>query len=176
LEKKLVEIKAAYDNLDKARAVLEKLEAKFLGSFKQVDTYFNVKRGRLKLREVEGARAAQLIYYQRQNLKGPKESDVVIVETPDANEMKDIMDAVFGIKVVVEKRRDVYIYKGVRIHLDEVRDLGTFVEFEKETTSEDIERDRKLLRDLMRALGIVEEDLIRESYSDLLLERSASPG
>jgi adenylate cyclase class IV len=53
-----------------------------------------------------------------------------------------------------------------------VSSLGNFIEFEKETREEAIEKDTLKLKRLMDILGIKESDLIEGSYSDLLIERN----
>ena len=69
--KTLVELKAKIDNIDKVREKILKLNAEFIGKFHQIDTYFNVPKGRLKLREVEGKPYAQLIYLSLIHISEP---------------------------------------------------------------------------------------------------------
>jgi len=58
----------------------------------------------------------------------------------------------------------------MRIHLDRVEDLGEFIEFEGVVPDGgDSARFASLLTDLRQSFGIEEEDLLRGSYSDLLL-------
>jgi adenylate cyclase class IV len=56
-----IEIKARCNDLDKIRSILKTKNALFKGVDNQVDTYFNSKIGRLKLRE--GNIESNLIYY-----------------------------------------------------------------------------------------------------------------
>jgi predicted adenylyl cyclase CyaB len=139
------------------------------GTLLQRDTYFEVPRGRLKLREEPDA-VAQLIAYERPDLAGNKESRYRLVEVPDPAELRDALASVLGITVIVSKSRRLFIHDGVRIHLDRVDDLGDFIEFEGVAADgEDPSRFAALLDDLRGSLGIRDEDLLRESYSDLLL-------
>ncbi len=170
MEKTLVEIKAKCKNLDRVRRKLKKVGAEFVGVFHQIDTYFVVGEKRLKLREIEGEKTAKLIYYLRENIRGPKVSNILIVGTTEGDELKKILNDVLGIKVVVDKKREIYKYKGVQIHLDEVKNLGSFIEFEMRIPKGAEARGRKYLKNLMNELEIVEKDLITGSYSDLLLE------
>lgn len=72
-------------------------------------------------------------------------------------------------KVVVGKARRLFVHEGVRIHLDRVDELGDFIEFEGVAAEgDDPRRFADLLDSLREAFGIHEEDLLRESYSDLL--------
>ena len=54
-EHSLVELKARVENIDSFRKRLSELKAERIGSFHQTDTYFEVPKGRLKLRQMEGA-------------------------------------------------------------------------------------------------------------------------
>jgi len=167
--KTLVELKAKIDNIDKIREKILKLNAKFIGKFHQIDTYFNVPKGRLKLREVEGKPYAQLIYYERENIAAPKKSKVFILEISNPEEFKEKTEKILGIKSVVDKVREVYTYRETKIHLDSVKKLGYFIEFEKETSDLEIENCRKFLEKMMEKLKIKRENLIGLSYGELIL-------
>jgi predicted adenylyl cyclase CyaB len=162
-----VEIKARCAHPEQVRSVLVQRKARFAGRDHQVDTYFHVEQGRLKLREgnIENA----LIHYRRPNESGPKTSDVLLY--PSSPGLKEILVAALGVLVAVEKQREIYYLENVKIHLDQVEGLGSFVEIEA-AGDENAER-RALLgqcRELMTAFGVREEDLVAESYSDLLLQ------
>ncbi|RLE80467.1 MAG: class IV adenylate cyclase [Thermoprotei archaeon] len=167
--KKLVEIKARYKDLDYVRRRLKELNAKHVGVFHQVDTYFLIGDKRLKLREVEGQSYAQLVYYLREDIKGPKVSNVMLVRVLDSDTLKRVLEDILGIKVVVDKIREIYLYKGVQVHLDQVKGLGTFIEFEMNIENRKVDEGKQFLKELMRELGVKESDLIERSYSDLML-------
>ena len=162
-----VEIKARCLDPGRVRAVLGERNARFAGVDQQVDTYFRVPQGRLKLREgnIENA----LIYYCRPNVSGPKTSDVLLSAASPG--LKEILAGALGVLVAVEKRREISYLDNVKIHLDRVQKAGNFVEIE---AAGDEQADRGALlaqcRELMEAFGIREQDLIAESYSDLLLQ------
>jgi predicted adenylyl cyclase CyaB len=137
-----------------------------------VDTYFEVPRGRLKLREEPDA-AAHLIAYERPDLAAQKESRYRLIEVPEPAQLKEALAVVLGIKVVVSKDRRLFVLGDVRIHLDNVANLGDFIEFEGVAANGgDPIAFAEVLEDLRRSFGIRDEDLLRESYSDLL--RSAA--
>lgn len=169
-ESRLVELKARVKNLDSARKQLASLKARCIGTFHQIDTYFDVPKGRLKLREVEGQEEVELVYYEREDISGPKRSNVFILGIRNSGTFKALFEKVLEKKVKVDKTREIYRHKGTQIHLDTVQGLGEFVEFERKTrgSAEDISKDKKVLKDLMTKFGIQKEDLIKESYSDLL--------
>jgi len=169
-EKKiLVELKAKIDDLNRIRSEILELNANFVGRFHQIDTYFNVPKGRLKLREVEGRSYAQLIYYERENIAAPKKSEVFILEISNPKEFKEKTGKILGIKSIVDKIREIYIYDETKIHLDFVKGLGSFIEFEKETSDSEVGNGRKFLEKLMEKLKIKRENLIELSYGELIL-------
>jgi len=165
-----IEIKAKTDRHDEIREILESKNADFIGTDNQIDTYFKVNSGRLKIRE--GNIENQLIYYLRENTENPKQSDVILFKTDPGSSLKEILKQSVGILVVVEKRRDIYFIDNVKFHLDSVKGLGTFVEIEAIDTDGIIGKEK--LSDqcnyYLDLLQIPHEDMIPESYSDLLIK------
>jgi adenylate cyclase class 2 len=110
-----------------------------------------------------------LIAYERPDLSDHKESRYRLIEMPEPAEALDALATVLGISIVVSKTRHLFLFKGVRIHLDRVEGLGDFVEFEGVAADGgDPSGFAKLLNDLRRSFGIQDDDLLRVSYSDLL--------
>jgi homotetrameric cytidine deaminase len=131
------------------------------GELTQRDTYFAGARGRLKLRQ-QTPGEAELIQYRRPDEAGPRVSEFRLVPVGDVAALEQALDAALGTLVVVEKRRRLLLWEGVRIHLDGVAGLGTYLELEApEDGAEKIDKLRKTLQ-----IG----DLIAGSYSDLLLD------
>jgi adenylate cyclase class 2 len=164
-----VEIKAICNDLEKIRQILLERNAKFIGLDHQVDTYFRSSSGRLKLRE--GNIENNLIWYQRPDQAGPKTSHCVLYKTEKDSALKAILHDAMGVMVVVDKEREIYFIDNIKIHLDQVKGLGTFLEIEAQ--SEEGDKSEELLNrqcvQLMDEFGIRNEDLVNESYSDLLL-------
>lgn len=136
----------------------------------QQDTYFVVPEGRLKLRR-ESAAPAQLIAYERADRTSARESRYRIAEVPDATETEAALAAVLGVKVQVSKQRRLFLLGDVRIHLDLVVGLGSFIELEAvagQAATADFGVELSRLR---RAFQIDESDLVAESYSDLKCHR-----
>ena len=136
-------------------------------SLVQTDTYFRFKNGRLKLREF-GKGKAELIFYHRNEKKGRRWSNYSILSISDIKKTKEFFKGALGIDVVVRKSRHVYYYKGqARIHLDRIKKLGMFIEFEVF-----LKRDRKkailLFNELVDVFGIEGKNVIRGSYADLI--------
>jgi adenylate cyclase class 2 len=163
-----LELKARDRDPARSHRVCAELGATDEGTLAQLDTYFGVPRGRLKLRE-QPPGSAQLIAYARAEDRGSKESRYRIVAVPEASEMKAALAAALGIRVEVRKARRLFLWEGVRIHLDEVEELGSFIEFEGVATA-DTEADgfAPLLTDLRRRFLIEDDDLLAVSYSDLV--------
>jgi len=171
-EHTLVELKARVDNLTIIRKKLIGLGAEYIQTCRQIDLYFEVPKGWLKLREVEGESVAKLIYYEREKTVGPKRSDVYIVKIEKAEFLEVLLKKILQTKIVVDKVREIYELEGTQIHLDSVKKLGIFVEFERETSADgDVSlRDLKVLEELKEKLGISSDNLERASYSDIILQ------
>jgi homotetrameric cytidine deaminase len=139
------------------------------GVLRQRDTYFGRARGRLKLREQEPG-VAQLIAYQRADDEGARTSAYRIAEVGEPAELREALDSALGTLVVVDKRRHLLLYEGVRIHLDDVDGLGAFVELEGVAAPDsDLSREQDLVERLRTQLALGEP--VPVSYSDLLLDQ-----
>lgn len=174
-----VEIKAKTSNSELIRKYLTEQGAFYNGMDHQVDTFFQIPvgNGRLKLREgnIENA----LIHYHRPNQAGPKTSEVTHFETSISAGLKEVLQKALGELVTVDKVRYIFFIQNVKFHLDEVKDLGSFVEIEAidKDGSIGIKALDEQCRYYMQALGIQPNDLIDVAYADLLLnERQAPPG
>ena len=83
------------------------------------------------------------------------------------------LESSLGIRAVVEKERKLLMYRNVRIHLDRVVNLGTFLELEAVVlTDKDRLEAHGMLSDLRRSLKIEESDLLPLSYSEMILSLS----
>ena len=173
----MVELKAKVENLDPVREKLIKLTAKRIGTFRQTDIYFDAPKGRLKLRKTENPDEAELVYYERENVAKIKESSVFVLKIQNPVQFENLLKRILRTKIVIEKLREIYWYQGTQIHLDMVESLGTFVEFERKTSTfpDALRSSRRVLERLMQQLGINSENLEKMSYSDLI-ERAKSNG
>jgi predicted adenylyl cyclase CyaB len=163
----LVELKARYEDLGKARALLAGSEK--VGTVRQVDTYFSLGERRLKLRSVDGRSEGQLIYYERPDEGRVKPSAVRLASLEDARAVLEILRRAFPVLAEVRKTREIYRHQGVQVHLDLVDGLGRFIEFERALDSPgQQEEGRRQLEALKAYFQIPDEDLMASSYSDLL--------
>jgi len=99
-----VEIKAKCQNQNSIREILKLNKADFKGIDRQIDTYFKVNSGRLKLRE--GNIENSLIFYERENKEGPKQSNVILFKTTKDSSLKEILTKLFEILAIVDKNRE----------------------------------------------------------------------
>jgi predicted adenylyl cyclase CyaB len=166
-----LELKARLRDVAAVEPLLRELGGARQWSLRQVDTYFNVSHGRLKLREQEGRDVAELIAYDRANEIEVRASDYQLVPVPDPAALKCALTRTLGVRVVVAKRRTLWLWHNVRIHLDHVDGLGTFLEFEAvlATPDESEAPSRERLDQLTRALNVDDADLLAGSYSDLIV-------
>jgi len=169
-----VEIKARCRDLQAARDRLAAAGARLEGTDLQTDTYFRVPQGRLKLREgnIENA----LIFYRRPSQAAPKRSDVLLHPVAGGASLKAALAEALGVRVVVRKRREIYRLDNLKLHVDEVEELGTFVEIEAIDADGQVGVERLTAQcgEWMDRLGVREDDLVDRSYADLLDGYSAS--
>jgi len=136
----------------------------------QIDTFFIVERGRLKVRRFADG-TGELIHYQRPDAEGPKTSRYALCPVTDADLLVQVLRGVLPAGTVVCKRRELLLAGRTRIHLDEVAGLGSFMELEVVLApGEDPAAGEAEARELMARLGIAPADLVAEAYVDLLTE------
>jgi predicted adenylyl cyclase CyaB len=164
-----LEIKARCADLETARERTRALATSCVGIDRQTDTYFATRRGRLKLRE-SSLSGGQLVPYLRPDQTGPKRADYGVIPIEEPERVKALLSEILGVHRVVRKVREIWLHENVRIHLDEVEELGSFVELEAvyDGAPESLSAQERKVRSLMDQLGIGEEDLVDVSYEGLL--------
>lgn len=166
---KIFEFKARVDNAAIYEQKLLLLNPTYIGIDEQIDTYFNVSHGRLKLRE--GAIENALIQYTRENISDLKESSVVLYKHKPDNALKEILKLQFGIKAIVNKKRSIYFINNIKFHFDIVEGLGHFIEVEA------IDDNNMFMIDDLKSqcdyyynyFKLDKSYLVDKSYSDLIL-------
>jgi len=162
------EFKAKANKLAELETKLQTLKPRFAGEDHQIDTYFKVEKGRLKLREgnIENA----LIFYERENIANAKTSNILLYKHSPDTALKAILTTTLGVKIVVEKRRRIYFLENIKFHFDTVEGLGTFIEVEAidETGKIGKEKLQAQCREYAAFFNINETDYVALSYSDLL--------
>lgn len=170
-----VEIKAHCSDQTIIRNILIEKQAKSKGTDHQIDTYFLVPSGRLKLRE--GTIENALIHYERSNRAGPKDSQVTLFRTGTASDLKAVLSKSLPVLAIVDKTREIYFIDNVKFHIDTVKGLGTFMEIEAIDTDAMLGRERltEQCNFYLNLFAITKKDLIAESYSDMVLKNQSDP-
>lgn len=165
-----VEMKARVLDTNRIRVLILQKGGKFQGTDHQIDTYFKTNSGRLKLRE--GNIENNLIYYEREDKAGIKESKVILSKPTTDKAIKQILEKVLGVFVVVDKTKEIFWIDNVKFHIDNVVGLGSFIEIEAIDYEGKIGKDKlsEQCKSYLDLFAIPEEDLISCSYSDLLAE------
>lgn len=167
-----IEWKARARDLQRQRRLAEELAGARPELLRQVDTFFPVAHGRLKLRRLADDHG-ELIHYSRPDCPGPKLSDYSIVATPQPDSLRALLVGALGVLGEVRKQRWLYLAGQVRIHFDEVDNLGHFLELEVVLRPDQALADgEQIAETFRRRLEVRDEDLIDVAYLDLLL-RSA---
>jgi adenylate cyclase, class 2 len=166
----IIEIKAHCENPEAIRNKLRALHALELGTDRQIDTYFVVPTGRLKLRR--GKIENTLIHYNRQNKSGPKLSNVTLYKPQDVDALYDTLHAALQVLTEVDKQREIYFIDNVKFHIDRVKKLGSFIEIEAIDENGDIGLDKlnEQCAYYLQLFQLNPDDLITHSYSDMLIE------
>lgn len=164
------EFKARVAEIEKYENKLLGLNPIYKGLDHQIDTYFNVPNGRLKLRE--GNIENSLINYDREDIAGSKESQIILYKHEPNIALKSILTKQLGIKTIVDKKRKIYFLDNVKFHFDVVQNLGTFLEVEAIDRNDELsigylknQRDK-----YFNFFELTEKDVVDKSYSDLVIE------
>jgi len=161
-----VEFKAELKDLPLARTICRALGATSISTMRQTDTYYKLPAGRLKKREIEGE-PTEYIFYQRPDKTQPKISDFKIYSENEA--IARFGATALPVWLVVKKVRELWMLGNVRIHLDTVESLGTFLEFEALVTPQnDVEQCRAVVVELREQFKPVLGEALSVGYSDLL--------
>jgi adenylate cyclase class IV len=169
-----VECKARDPDPGRSLAACQELGAADHGEIWQRDTYFEVTNGGLKLREERPGRP-HLIQFERADEPQERESRYRIIEVGDGPTLISALAAAIGVRVVVTKRRRLFLWHHVRIHLDDVEHLGTFIELEAVApTDSDLTREYQLIVELRDVLTITDDHLVAVGYAEQLRVKGGS--
>jgi adenylate cyclase class IV len=165
-----IEIKARahdFEGLRERAATLARGEPPLI--YRQQDHFYDVPRGRLKLRRFTDGTPAELIFYQRDDRDGPKVSFYQRSPVSNADAMHALLATALSTRGIVTKERHVYFAGRTRIHLDRVDGLGDFVELEVVLGQDDDETGGEAeAHEVFRQLGVAHNDLVPVAYVDLL--------
>ncbi len=167
-----IELKAIDPDPAGSLEVCRALGARDEGVLWQRDSYFNVSTGGLKLREQQPGQA-HLIQFERAEEPQQRESRYRIIETDDPQTLLAALTAALGVNVAVTKHRRLFLWQNIRIHLDDVECLGTFIELEAVAPAgSDLRHEYALVEQLRDAFSITDDHLSVKGYAQQLIARS----
>lgn len=95
------------------------------------------------------------------------ESEVLVA---DGNIVLSILEKTGYItKVIINKQRKVYVYKYFEIVIDNVENLGIFVEVELKTDAEDPKEGKFLIYNFLKSIGIAKFKNYKLGYASIML-------
>lgn len=163
-----VEIKARIESVESLLPRVAAISDRGPFEIDQDDTFFVCPNGRLKLREVSPSRG-ELIFYQRVDGAGPKESFYVLSPTSSPDSLRDLLSLACGQAGRVRKHRTLFLAGRTRLHLDRVEGLGDFLELEVVLEEgQPTEEGAREAEELLENLGIPRSQLVEGAYVDLL--------
>ena len=109
-----------------------------------------------------------LVQYDRPDTEGPKLSKYNLLETDEPELLEKMLAESIGIKGVVDKKRQLFIHNQTRIHLDDVKGLGYFMEILVPLQPEQtIEFGNQIVKEMMELFELKDDQLVEGSYMDL---------
>ena len=165
---KNLEIKVKLSSHKEVKSILKKNKIQFKELLIQEDIYYKVDKGILKLRIEDDNQT--LIFYDRNEKSKKRWSDYHLLEinkTDGTEYLKRFLDVL----VIVNKKRELYLYNNTRIHLDNVKNLGYFLELETVVLN-GLKDAEKRFNHLLDLLNLRDKKEIRASYKDLLLGKT----
>jgi predicted adenylyl cyclase CyaB len=170
-----VEVKARIKSVDALLPIAAAIADHGPTEIFQDDTFFPCARGRLKLRAFSDTEG-ELIFYQRADSAGPKESFYIVSPATSPNTLREALSRAYGEAGRVRKHRTLFLTGKTRIHLDRVENLGHFLEIEFVLAqNEPIETGVSIANALLTQFGISPQYLVNEAYIDLLSRARVEP-
>ncbi len=165
---KNLEIKVKMSSHEELIEVLKNKNAEHKGILAQKDIYYKIANGILKLRIENGTYC--LIKYNRDENNPERWSNYELLYLSGDNPV-EYLSGIFEELVTVEKKRNLFIFKHTRIHLDDVKNLGLFLELETVVDGITDEEAVNEFGEIVKFLNLDFDNQIKKSYKDLLMER-----
>lgn len=161
-----LELKIKINSVDEILTKIKSNKIEHKNTLVQKDIYYNNENGLLKLRKVN--KDFELIKYNRNEKKGERWSNYSVIKMSGEN-VEDFLNELFVVETIVEKVRELYLYKNTRIHLDNVKHLGIFLELE--TVVNEISKEEAIneFEEVKSFLDLKFKKQIKKSYRDLIL-------
>lgn len=166
---KNLEIKVPVKSLSKLMKIVEEKGGELIYSSRQIDVYYKLQNGRLKVRNSQNGEKS-VIFYRRIEDGSERWSDFEVIPVPNPEDWIKFFDKFLDRLVVVDKHRTLYHLQNTRIHFDKIKGLGNFVELETKVVGSK-SKARKEFAEIMELLKLNPQEQILNSYSDLILKR-----
>jgi adenylate cyclase class 2 len=168
-----IEAKLKVDSLDKVERKLQELGAKFDSKLLQTDIYFDHEDLKLTSNDICLRIRKQISESENKiflTYKGPKEEEnykkrrEIELQIHDAAAAEKLLGALGYVKeIIVEKERHQWILGHCEVLLDELQQLGTFVEIEGPDANE--------IESIQKDLHLDNLPHVQESYAHLITEK-----
>lgn len=169
---KNLELKVKLGAFDDIQIKLKRLGADYQWTKHQIDHYFQVPQGRLKIRWQDHS-PAELVSYIRPDQQDIKLSNYSIFPHENSELLIQTLSLCLPLSVKVEKLRSLYLWKNVRIHLDDVKHLGFYLEFEAvQTPDTKPQENENHLTFLIDRLKLDRQNYVKVGYHDLLKDQN----
>ncbi len=160
-----LELKIRVTSHQSIKKILKQIGAENKGMLKQKDVYYSIPKGLLKLRIENGQES--LIFYNRNENDKNRWSDFEFLKFANSNGEK-FFSKLFDVEVTIKKKRELFYYDDTRIHLDNVNNLGKFLELETLVINGKADAKKRFAK-IISLLKLDESKQIRKSYRDLLM-------
>jgi predicted adenylyl cyclase CyaB len=163
-----IEIKARIESIESMAPKAAAIASGGPLEITQDDSFFRCEAGRLKLRTFSPDHG-ELIFYQRPNQHGAKESFYLRSPTSAPETLRELLSLAYGQVGRVRKQRILFLVGRTRLHLDKVEELGHFLELEVPLAHEEpAEAAIREAERIMEKLGIKPAQMVEGAYVDLL--------
>ncbi len=143
------------------------------GLLVQSDQFYDVSKGRLKLRTIAGAHS-ELIAYDRADAAAARASDYGLYPAGDGALLDEVLGRALERSGRLEKTRHLLILRNTRIHLDDVVGLGRFVELETVILDQSESDAVAEHEEVITVLGLDDAERIAVAYMDLTKAKGTS--
>ncbi len=176
-----IEIRARINNLDNFLVALNKLpgiKTKKM-SARQVDTYLKHSLDKERKIIFRIRRKANKAIFTLKTKSQHDKKDVawkdIDIQFDEPDRLEDILlNSGYEYVVLIDKVRDSFQYQKYEINIDNIRDLGYFVEIEcmcDQNKSKVIDSEIVSMREILLSLGCENDDIIERGYVQLMEEK-----
>lgn len=171
-----VEAKVRINDIEGMEKRITEQGAEYTGTIKQADEYFDFpdmqifnSGGAFRVRDSDGN--YRVTYKGRKKDEETTSRDEIEIAIESAEKMIKILENMGFVRLCeINKKRKVYLLAGLKISLDEVEGLGSFMEMEGMANSEKEYKEKKgEIFKLLDNLGVSSEDISQRSYMEMAL-------